>query len=380
MKGRVAIEWAAGGAWAAGLALAAAGLVGAPRAARAQESARSGIVREVERALADFERAAEAWLGELGASAPGVTPGVYQFRSGEAGAPGMLAGWPALGDGELPARVVVLVHGLDDPGDVWEDLAPELARAGHGVVRLEYPNDQAIAASGALVREQIAGLRARGVERMDLVCHSMGGLVAWDALTRAGEDGLPTTGRIVTIGTPWEGSPWAGVRALSEVREVVQRWVQSESRDPAAAWAFLGDGSGEAGADLVPGSEYLTELLARPAPACEGLTVIVGRLAQGAGLDPEWIGTSELLGRVLGAEERENLLGAARRAAGVLGDGVVPMDSAFALDAPDTVVLEANHRGLVRRTPVDFLTGGGGEMPPPAVAVVLERLGKAGER
>ena len=42
----------------------------------------------------------------------------------------------------LPSQVVLLLHGLDEPGDVWSDVAAELDAAGHAVVRFNYRNDQ----------------------------------------------------------------------------------------------------------------------------------------------------------------------------------------------------------------------------------------------
>src|SRR5690606_22566445 len=52
--------------------------------------------------------------------------------------------WIPVADAAGPAtdRVVLLVHGLDEPGDIWDDLTPALHEAGHTVVRFNYPNDQ----------------------------------------------------------------------------------------------------------------------------------------------------------------------------------------------------------------------------------------------
>jgi hypothetical protein len=38
-----------------------------------------------------------------------------------------------------PARLVLLVHGMDEPGGIWDDLAPALAAAGHAVARRSTP-------------------------------------------------------------------------------------------------------------------------------------------------------------------------------------------------------------------------------------------------
>ena len=42
---------------------------------------------------------------------------------------------------------VILVHGLDDPGKVWMNLAPVLLKEGFSVWIMTYPNDQPITES-----------------------------------------------------------------------------------------------------------------------------------------------------------------------------------------------------------------------------------------
>ena len=53
---------------------------------------------------------------------------------------------------EIPshAEAVILIHGLDDPGKVWQNLAPELVENGFHVWLMQYPNDQPIAESADL--------------------------------------------------------------------------------------------------------------------------------------------------------------------------------------------------------------------------------------
>ena len=54
---------------------------------------------------------------------------------------------PASGTANQPpvaALSLVLIHGLDEPGDIWDDLAPALTAAGYAVWEYRYPNDQGI--------------------------------------------------------------------------------------------------------------------------------------------------------------------------------------------------------------------------------------------
>src|SRR5260221_273174 len=59
----------------------------------------------------------------------------------------------------LPSDVVVLVHGLDEPGTCWTDVVPALNSDCHVVWEFVYPNDQAIVPSAALLRSGLAVLR-----------------------------------------------------------------------------------------------------------------------------------------------------------------------------------------------------------------------------
>ena len=282
-------------------------------------------------------------------------------------------------EGTLDERVVILVHGLDEPGGIWDQLAPALAAQGHRVVRFEYPNDQAIAISGLSFVESFDELTRRGVLRIDLVCHSMGGLVARDGITR---DEFESAGivveRLVTIGTPHGGSPWARLQAVSELREQVQRWVESDDLDPKRLMGFARDGVGQAGTDLLPGSDFLIELDARALPESVDVTCIVGRMVEGVGTQK----TTEIVNkffRDLVGDRDATLIGEELdKLSRELGDGVVPMSSAVLEGADDVVIFEANHRSLIRSVELGeairraAMLGEGDE--PPAIAVVVDRL------
>lgn len=279
----------------------------------------------------------------------------------------------------LDGRVVVLVHGLDEPGGIWDQLAPALANEGHQVVRFDYPNDQSIALSATEFGQSLDQLSARGADRMDLVCHSMGGLVARDTITR---NGFETHGirveRMVTIGTPNQGSPWARLRAVAEIREQVQRWVESDDLDPKRLLGFAQDGVGQAGTDLLPGSAYLNELNARDFPESIKMTCIVGQMVETNGSDLGAMVTQGAMRDLLGSRDAKVIADELGKLSNELGDGVVPMSSAALEGVEDVVVLKANHRGLIRNVELGAairqMNGLPQEAPPPGIEIVLDRL------
>jgi len=294
------------------------------------------------------------------------------------------AAWTSLAAiDEPPRRLVLLVHGLDEPGDIWCDLAPALVEAGHAVSRFEYPNDQRVHLSAAQLLESLDRARDAGVEEIAIIGHSMGGLVAFDALTR--EDGyagdisgtahLPRVTRLIAVGTPWRGSPWSRLRAAAEVREQVQRWLMDESWDVRPLLDYRRDGKGQAGDDLAEGSDLIRALGQRPTPEGLPLTIIAGRIAPAGPDDLAWLEQSRIVRELFSEEDLAEFIADIAETTQTLGDGAVPLDSALARETDDVAVFEVNHRALIRHSPLDFLTGStdGG---PPGIAVILERLAR----
>ena len=268
--------------------------------------------------------------------------------------------WTALTDADtLPTRITLLVHGLDEPGTIFDDLAPALSDAGLTPVYFEYPNDQKIASSAELMHVAMRQLKNRGVQRVDIVCHSMGGLVTRDCLTRdtiyagamTGHTDLPDVERWVTVGTPFLGSPFAGLRLIAEWREQAVRWSDAVVNGGPTPAGMRSDGSGEAGEDLAVDSEFLTELNERPWPVGVRLTVIYGVIA--GGVEVADLGTE-------------------------LGDGVVPVWSAIPDDVgEDTVKLTDNHRAMLKSAGITQAARNAVGAEPreaPAIAVILDRL------
>ena len=186
----------------------------------------------------------------------------------------------APGGGALDRKSVVLVHGLDDPGNVWQSLAPELVKENFNVWLMRYPNDQPIVESSQLFFEELKGLKQRGIHRISIVAHSMGGLVAREMLTnpeigynRSAKEGLvPQVAALIMVGTPNHGSQLARLRVFTEMRDQLARLTKGQ-----ASWlAGILDGAGEAKIDLLPGSRFLTELNDRSHPQGVDILIIAG--------------------------------------------------------------------------------------------------------
>lgn len=281
-----------------------------------------------------------------------------------------------------PPHVVMLIHGLDEPGSIWDELAPAIREHGQPVVEFRYPNDQHIADSADLLLEALAAIERQGTERVDIVAHSMGGLVTQDALTRDTPErdaAVDLVGRVITVGTPYAGSPWARLRIVGELREYAIRAAEGETVIHESGMPeFTSDGEGEAGVDLLPNSDFIAQMRERP-PIPVPLTVIVGRVSNP---DPGWamkLAEQPWVVALIGENKLNRAMRELTAASDQVGDGVVPMESATALDAEDTVYLDASHRGMLRVMTIEQVKRRvAGEAPhdgPPAIEVILHRLG-----
>jgi pimeloyl-ACP methyl ester carboxylesterase len=235
----------------------------------------------------------------------------------------------------IESKNVILIHGLDDPGKVWMNLAPVVARNNHNVWIMTYPNDQPIRDSAFFFNEQLIQLKNTGVDEVFIVAHSMGGLVTREVLTNP-ETRCSTTSckrthikQLIMVGTPNHGSEMARFRELAEFREQASRLFEGQ-----AGWLdWIADGAGEAGLDLMPGSSFLQELNQRPLPVDTEFFIIAGVIA-----------------------EQDNI-----------GDALVSLDSAKLEDIPFTVV-EGNHLSIVRN--ISEMS----QRIPPAIPIISELL------
>lgn len=276
---------------------------------------------------------------------------------------------------KLPPRVVVLVHGLDEPGKLWRSLAPALAAQGLTACEFRYPNDQPVHPSAAFLMKSLADLHGTGVDSVIIVAHSMGGLVSRELLTSPTldyaawlkKDTVPRVQQLIMLGTPNHGSELAHVRFFVELRD---QWVRFARGDGHVLSGFV-DGTGEAAKDLVPDSPFLRELNARPVPAEVGFTIIAGIASP--------ITKDSLDATLKGwdAETPDTAKAALKETAAALGDvvdgvgdGAVPLDSARLDGVTDFVTVSGTHLSMIRNVLA------GSDRVPPALPLVLERIRK----
>jgi pimeloyl-ACP methyl ester carboxylesterase len=137
---------------------------------------------------------------------------------------------------------VLLLHGyLATRGSVHL-LEQRLTQLGHVVMtyRLGPVQMGDIRQSSGFIAGKVDSLRAQtGVDKVDIVAHSMGGLVALDYLKR--RDGAAHVRRLILLGTPVQGT-WSALMGLMTVP------------------------LGQATVQLLPRSAFLRELAALPIP------------------------------------------------------------------------------------------------------------------
>ena len=273
----------------------------------------------------------------------------------------------------LARKTVVLIHGLDDPGKVWQNLAPELAKDGYNVLLMEYPNDQPVVESSQLFFEELQELKEFGINQISIVAHSMGGLVCREMLTSpefdyyslVNEDLLPEVVRFIMVGTPNHGSQMARFRLFGEVRDHIARLSKGE-----VTWqAAIFDGAGEAKIDLLPESLFLTELNSRPHPEIDMFII--------AGITSPWQ-EDDINGMVTDVrkevpEDQQELVDDIGKylieMTHELGDGLVTLESAR-LEGIPLQTVEGTHLSMIRNITTDS------RRVPPAVPIIIEYLEK----
>lgn len=269
-------------------------------------------------------------------------------------------------------RHVVLIHGLDDPGNVWMNLAPALARKKYNVWMMQYPNDQPIRESARFFFDELRQLKQKGVARIAIVAHSMGGLVSREMLTNPDvsfpqnvvENKVPEVLALIMVGTPNHGSELARFRIFGEIRD---QWAHMTAGRGHLLRGVL-DGAGEAKIDLLPGSQFLESLNARPHP--EGVKMLII-----AGIASPW-GKDEIEHFVTTARDRipdsrqenlrefETFLNSVTEG---LGDGLVTVDSTR-LNGIAHETVRGTHLSMIRNITE------GSRRRPPAVPIIVDYL------
>jgi len=267
---------------------------------------------------------------------------------------------------------VVLVHGLDDPGKVWMNLAPVLAAEGFKVWVLNYPNDQPVAESAQFFLDELHTLSQNGVRTVSIVAHSMGGLVSremlthpeWDYMGKAEREETPVIKQLIMVGTPNHGSEMVRIRALSELRDQSVNLFKGEFN--LLRWII--DGAGEAGIDLLPGSRFLKTLNRRPHPQAVEMLIIAGIMSPLQADDMERLIDSlqpKLPDKVHPA--LVSLKESFQKMNLEIGDGLVTVASTRLKGVPYTTV-KGTHLSIIRNL------SSTSKRTPPAVPIIVDKL------
>jgi len=267
---------------------------------------------------------------------------------------------------------VILVHGLDEPGKIWLNLAPALVEKGFSVWTMTYPNDQPITESAQFFLECIKSRSLAKIKNISIVAHSMGGLVAREMLTnpslfyaeKVDKKELPAVFQLIMVGTPNHGSELARFRIFTELREQITslfsekyHWLQG-----------ILDGAGEAGIDLMPGSTFLERLNRRPHPRNVNMLVIAGTMSPWQKNDIENFAHNLKVklpeDSQVAVKEMENVL---LLVSNEVGDGLVSVQSAKLSGVPFRIV-QGTHLSMIRNITT------GSQRIPPAIPIIIEQL------
>lgn len=271
-------------------------------------------------------------------------------------------------------RRVILIHGLDDPGIIWQNLAPVLAEEGHRVWIMSYPNDQPVRDSAAFFYRQLQDFgRLEGTDPVAVVCHSMGGLVTREMLTNpeigymAAKEAkeVPPLSHFIMVGTPNHGSVFSRLRFMAEIRDQLvsggtkgYHWLRP-----------IVDGVGEAGIDIYPGSDFLRELNSRPLPDEGRMLVIAGIMSPVDKIEVEGFLRDLRASIPDRVQPPQGLESTINNMIDEVGDGLVSVESAKLPGVP-LVQVQGTHLTIIRNL------GKNSSRIPPAVPVIQDELNK----
>ncbi|VTV17147.1 hypothetical protein WDL1P1_00150 (plasmid) [Variovorax sp. WDL1] len=114
---------------------------------------------------------------------------------------------------DVSKEVVLFVHGSSGSPRDFVDVAGKLDTSKQQAWYAYYASGDAVAVSGGrLAKEVLRLMDEAGMQRIRVVAHSMGGLVAWH-LVKALEQHMHVD-QLVTVATPWGGHWGAGIGSM----------------------------------------------------------------------------------------------------------------------------------------------------------------------
>jgi pimeloyl-ACP methyl ester carboxylesterase len=278
-----------------------------------------------------------------------------------------------------PARpTVCLIHGVNSSSGGFVHTIPPIEESGFGVVVYDFPYNRRLEDSCRKFARDWARFRDETGEKRPwaLVGHSMGALIARDYVEGPSYAGDVST--LIMIAPVNQGSHLAQTQKLLQLTDTLQAVNGRKTSD---ALAHLGDGLGEAAADMLPGSAFLKSLNARPRRDGVAYHILAGDLAFLSAAARRQIDE-----RVAVARRQGGIIGGlVRLAAGSgdelsdrldevtdgAGDGCVSVARTKLAGVSDHVVMHANHAELIR-APLLFRDPG----PVACMPYLLRWLGK----
>ncbi|TWT53393.1 Alpha/beta hydrolase family protein [Rubripirellula amarantea] len=263
--------------------------------------------------------------------------------------------------------MVVFLHGMNSGPQSFDTFRTAMRRRGFATAAVGYDSRQPIADSSKQVSLAMAQVFAANRQRPEIciVGHSMGGLVGLEWIENPNLDHTGVS-RLITIGTPHAGSNWASLPPLADL------FTDNDFDASDLVDVILHRPSAAGVTDLIPGSDFLKTLHARPRRADIRYTCIAGNVSP---IDEHQI--ASLRSTLQSLDQDGSVVRLIRpRIAPLLdsfdemengkGDGIVSIQSACLIGVDDHVEAEVSHFNMI--------TSDESVDTNPVLELILERL------
>lgn len=188
---------------------------------------------------------------------------------------------------QLTGKVAILIHGIMRSSKSFAQMQRELTDDGYIVIPFDYPSSRVTIPESARYLKQVVDSLA-GVEQIDFVVHSMGGLIVRAYLKETADHPDPRITRMVMLGVPNLGAKMANIMQRSAIYQAIygpagQQLVEDEAGliaslpVPAFDFAVVAGSKGDSDGynPLIPGDDdgIVTVESACLPGACDSLLV-----------------------------------------------------------------------------------------------------------
>jgi pimeloyl-ACP methyl ester carboxylesterase len=251
--------------------------------------------------------------------------------------------------------LVIFIHGLNSHPHTVRHLSDIANRNGLAAASFNYPNDQPIEDSARMLSAELKRWKTqRPQQRISLVTHSMGGLVARAVIEDPALD-AGNVSRLIMVSPPNHGSNLSQFAFGLDIWEYLDRGNR-DTTETNLFYSSIEDGLSEATVDLEPASIFLTKLNRRQRNPQVRYTIILG---SGGGCSREDLENAR--GYIQAAAKRSNwakFAGSKIDAAIAdldevvtgYGDGAVAVKRGRLAGVEDTLVLGFDHVGVLHDT------------------------------